>query len=65
MGSSEPINLICLFLEKAELLVEAADAATTVNQVLVAAGPGRVSGRIDVELKGVAFLAPGRTGLER
>ena len=48
-----------LFLEEAELLIEAADAAATVNQVLVAAGPGRMSGGIDVQLKGVAFLAPG------
>ena len=54
-----------LFLEKAELLIEAADPATAINQVLVTTGPGRVRGRIDVQLKIVAFLAPGRTGLER
>ena len=32
--------------------------------LLVAAGPGRVRGRIDVELQRVAFLAPGGAGLE-
>ncbi len=48
-----------LLLEEAELLIEAADPTATINQVLVATSPGRVSGRINVQLKVVAFLAPG------
>src|SRR5580704_10108804 len=51
-----------LFLdaEPGEFLLEARQAAATVDQLLRAAGPGRVRLRVDVETHGVAGLAPGR-----
>ena len=44
-------------------LVEARQAAATVDQLLLAAGPGRMGGGIDVEGEFVALRTPGRTGL--
>ena len=48
----------------AELLLEAREAAAAVEQMLLAAGPGRVRLRVDVELQLVARLAPGGAGGE-
>ncbi len=49
--------------EKArKLLLEARDAAAAIHQLGVAAGPGRVRLRVDVEVQRVAFLAPGGAG---
>src|SRR5688572_21232703 len=48
----------------AEPLVEARHLAAGVEQLLVAAGPGRMDLGVDVELQRVAFLAPGGAGLE-
>ena len=45
--------------EGAELGVEARDAAATVQQLLVAAGPGRVRLRIDIQVQGCDFLPVG------
>src|SRR5690606_37164777 len=42
--------------EAAELVVEARDAAAAVHQMLVAAGPGRVRRRVDVQVQRGAFL---------
>src|ERR1700675_1019904 len=54
-----------LALEEArELLVEARQAAAAVKQVLLAAGPGRVRFRVDVEMQRIARLAPGGPGGE-
>src|SRR5256885_11616928 len=54
-----------LFLaQSAELLLEARETSATVEQVLLAAGPGRMRLRVDVEAQRVARLAPGRTGDE-
>lgn len=50
--------------EVAEFLVEAADAATAVEDLRAAARPGRMRGRIDVQNQRVAFRAVGRTRLE-
>src|SRR4051812_13112857 len=50
--------------EAAETLVEARDLAARIEQLAVAAGPGRMDLGVDVELQRVAFLAVGRTGLE-
>src|SRR6476646_61906 len=57
---------VLLFAEgkTAEALVEARYLAAGVEQLLVAAGPRRVDLGIDVEVQRVAFLAPGRPGLE-
>jgi len=53
-----------LFLDKAgELVVEARNATATVQHVLVAAGPGRVGQRIDVQVQDRAFLLVGRARL--
>ena len=50
-----------LFLEEAfEFLVEARQAAAAIQQLLLAAGPGRVRLRIDIEVQRIAGLAPGR-----
>ena len=46
----------------AEARVEARQAPAAVEQLLLAAGPGRVRPRVDVEIERVAFLAPGRPG---
>src|SRR6476620_4661358 len=48
----------------AEALIEARHLAARVEQLLVAAGPRRMHLRVDVEVHGVAFLAPGRANLE-
>src|SRR6185437_15592228 len=62
---ASPIGKLFLAEGKAaEALVEARDLAARVEQLLVAAGPGRMRLGIDVQLQRVAFLAPGRTGLE-
>src|SRR5438876_3489047 len=54
-----------LFLQKAgEFLLEPRQPAAAVDQVLLAAGPGRMRFRIDVEPHGVARLAPGAPRLE-
>src|SRR6185369_17159594 len=50
--------------EAAEALVEARDLAATVEQLLVAAGPGRVHAGVDIEVERVPLFAPSRTGLE-
>ena len=57
-------RLIFAERQTAEALVEARDLAARIKQLLVAAGPGRMHLRIDVEVQRVAFLAPGRSGLE-
>src|ERR1044072_6721512 len=53
-----------LLAEPAELLLEAREAPAAVHQVLLAAGPGRVRLRVDVEMQRVALLAPGGAGGE-
>src|SRR5580704_2660981 len=54
-----------LGLEEArELLIEARQAAAAVEQVLLAAGPGRVRFRVDIEMQRIARLAPGGPGGE-
>src|SRR5262245_10974859 len=49
-----------LFLEAeaCELLLEPRQAAAAIDQLLLAAGPGRMRLRIDVEVQRVARLAP-------
>src|SRR5690349_317929 len=44
-------------------LLELRQAAAAVKQRLLAAGPGRMRGRVDVEAQRVAFGTPGRAGL--
>src|SRR5215472_2608657 len=53
-----------LLQEARELLLETRQPAAAVDQMLLAAGPGRVRLRVDVEVHGVAGLAPGRPGGE-
>src|SRR5580704_11932385 len=52
-----------LLQEPAVFRREARDAAATVQQGLVAAGPRRVGLRVDVEVQRRAWLAVGRTRL--
>src|SRR5580658_6633844 len=52
-----------LLHEAAVLGREAADAAAAVEQGLIAAGPGRMRLRVDVQMQLGAVLAVGRTGL--
>src|SRR5690606_27590572 len=47
-----------------ELLLEARKSAAAVDELLVAARPGRVRVRVDVERQRVAFLPVGRVGRE-
>ena len=44
-----------------ELLLEARQPATTVEQLLLAAGPGRMGLRVNVQMQRIARLAPGGT----
>src|SRR5262245_31051535 len=63
-------NLACggrLFLleaEAGELLLEARDAPGAIHDLLLAASPGRMRLRIDVEAQRIALLAPGGSGGE-
>src|SRR3984893_19179788 len=53
-----------IFLEEArELLLEPRHAAAAIEQLLGAAGPGRVRLGVDIEVQLVAGLAPGRARL--
>src|ERR1700676_2305893 len=52
------------FEEARELLVEARQAAAAVEQVLLAAGPGRVRFWVDIQMQRIARLAPGGPGGE-
>src|ERR1700690_1466128 len=65
---SRALFLVGLFVvglqETRELLLEARQAAAAVDQVLLAAGPGRVRLRVDVEMHDIALLAPGGAGGE-
>src|SRR5450631_24846 len=59
------VGLLVVGLQEArELLLEARQAAAAVDQMLLAAGPGRVRLRIDVEMHDIALLAPGGAGGE-
>src|SRR6516225_6680532 len=55
-----------LFLEPdtRELLLEPREPPAAIHQLLLTAGPGRMRLRVDVEVHGVAFLAPGAPGGE-
>src|SRR3954471_16635501 len=65
LGRALGFALVLAFLEKAgELLLEPRQARTAVKQLLLAAGPGRVRLRVDVEIHDIALLAPGRAGDE-
>src|ERR1700688_3719287 len=59
-----PVAADLAFKEARELLVEARQATAAVEQVLLAAGPGGVRFRIDVEMEPIARLAPGGPGGE-
>src|SRR5882757_5182775 len=48
-----------LLAEAAEFLLEARQTPAAIEQMLLAAGPGRVRLRVDVETQRVARLAPG------
>src|SRR4051794_3225031 len=52
-----------LLEEARKLLLEARHATAAVEQLLRAAGPGRVRLGVDIEVQLVAFLAPGGAGL--
>src|SRR5262249_32361960 len=56
--------LFLLFDKARKLLLEAREPAATVEQLLMAAGPGRMRLRVDVEMQDVALLAPRRAGGE-
>ena len=63
-GACERSTAYFLQAETGEPLLEARQPAAAVEQLLGAAGPGRVRLRIDVEMQHVAALAPGGAGLE-
>ena len=58
---AKPGKAACrLFLQKAgKLFLEARHTAAAVEQVLLAAGPGRMRFRVDIEMQRIAGLAPG------
>src|SRR5674476_1567369 len=57
------VSLLVVGLQEArELLLEARQPAAAIEQMLLAAGPGRVRFRVDVEMHDIALLAPGRAG---
>src|SRR5262249_53941360 len=59
-----PCAGLLLEAEAGELLLEAREPAAAVDQLLGAAGPGRVRLGVDVEVQRIALLAPGRAGGE-
>src|SRR3954463_14925457 len=63
-GTTRAVAFLLAEGEAAEALVEARDLAARIEDAGVAAGPGRMDLRIDVELERVALLAPGGAGLE-
>src|SRR5262249_4843559 len=63
-ASRRPRGLLLLQAEPRELLLEPRQAAATVHQLLLTAGPGRMRLRVDVEMQHVALLAPGGAGGE-
>src|SRR5882724_7606702 len=56
--------LFLLEAEAGELLLEAGDPPGAIHELLLAAGPGRVRLRVDVETQRVTLLAPGGAGGE-
>src|SRR6185437_12610942 len=52
-----------LLEEAGKLLLEPGDAAAAVEDLLGAAGPGRVRLGVDIEVHRIAVLAPGGAGL--
>src|SRR5437762_7595752 len=58
-----PALLSALRAEILEAAVEASELPTGVEQPLLAAGPGLVRFRVDLQAQRVAFLAVGRAGL--
>src|SRR3954470_20652458 len=62
-AGKEVLNPSVLLEEARKLLLEARHATAAVEQLLRAAGPGRVRLGVDIEVQLVAFLAPGRAGL--
>src|SRR4051794_34910039 len=60
-SGSDPRGLL---FQEAEFLIELADPAAAVDELLLAARPGRMGLGVDVEMERVALLAPGRPGLE-
>jgi hypothetical protein len=53
-----------LLQETFELFLEAGKTAAAVDEMLLAASPGRMRLRIDIEMQRIAGLAPGRAGRE-
>src|SRR5579872_6573736 len=56
--------LLAADAETAEAGVEARQSATAIDELLRAAGPGRMGVRVNVQMQRRAFLAPGRAGDE-
>src|SRR5215471_17905658 len=65
-GFSHAERAHALFLEPdaRELLLEPREPPAAIHQLLLTAGPGRMRLGVDVEVHGVAFLAPGAAGGE-
>src|SRR5215468_913412 len=65
-GFSHAEGAHALFLEPdaRELLLEPREPPAAIHQLLLTAGPGRMRLGVDVEVHGVAFLAPGAAGGE-
>src|SRR5215203_203380 len=64
LGRKAGVRKPSVLLEKTrKLLLEARHAAAAVEQLLRAAGPGRMRPGIDIQVQLVAFLAPGGAGL--
>ena len=56
--------LLVGFKEAGKLLLEARHAATAVDDLLLAAGPGRMRLRVNVEMQDITVFAPGGAGGE-
>src|SRR5262245_3074904 len=62
--SRQKATLFLLEAEAGKLLFEAGNPPGAIHELLLAAGPGRVRLRIDVETERVTLLAPGGAGGE-
>src|SRR3546814_14501520 len=56
---------VCSSDLSAKTFVETGHLTTSIQQTLIAAGPGRMRGGINIQCHRVAFLAPGGASLER
>src|SRR5215813_13040642 len=62
--AAKRVRALLLEPDAGKLLLEPREPPAAIHQLLLTAGPSRMRLRVDVEVHGVAFLAPGAAGGE-